>query len=270
MRSASLESGTPVDWLQADRCLRTFQRRQRWPSWLEPLPKRPSTPPFWYRDPGLWLPLSCAIATDAVADGNFQTSASPLTWNHNYAGDLLVVGVYRVENSISSVTYNSLPLTPITTSTNPVTSHEVSLWYLIGQAAGLQQIAITPSAGSFVAGVSGSYSGTNQTAQPDNFDTEHAGGSTSSYRVSLTPNVNNCWILLLGANDELFNSEFNCVVRQLNASGGFALFDTDGPISPAASTTLGWDVTFVTTKAVSIIASIAPAGAAKRFFLSPG
>lgn len=212
--------------------------------------------------------MSCAIATDAVADGNFQTSASPLTWNHAYNGNLLIVPVYRVENSISSVTYDGVALTKAATVLSSVTAHELTFWYLIGGANGTKQIAVTPSAGSFVAAVSASYTGADQTAQPDNFATENSGASTSAYRVSLTPNVDNCWILLVGENDEVFNSQTNCVVRQLNAVSSFALFDTNGPISPAASTTLGWDVTFVTTKAISIIASIAPGG--RKFYLSPG
>jgi hypothetical protein len=138
------------------------------------------------------------IAVDASNNRGGQANPS-LSWNHQVSGieRLLVVGV-SIRNSpaqtVSSVTYNGIPLTPIGAQANG-NQTRVELWYLLNPPTGNLSVNVTLAPGNKVRMVGGSvsFTGVNQTTPLGSSNFNSGGGATAS--VSVTTTVNNAWIM---------------------------------------------------------------------------
>lgn len=200
-----------------------------------------------------------SIAVDAVGVGP-SASGSSLTWSHTCTGAslIIIVGVLT-DGTITGVTYNGVSLSLIgSANVSGAPSYNNYLYRLVAPATGAHNVVVSTSASATIAGVSASYTGVAQTGQPDNSATETAVSPGGNYSKALTPVADNCWIVFLPQNlTGTVTAVSGCVVRQAASGQNFSLLDTNGPISPAASTTLTVSPSGATWD--SIIASISPA-----------
>jgi hypothetical protein len=191
-----------------------------------------------------------AIGLDVATNGGTATS-SPLTWNHTCTGSnlILIVGVsINCESgtpSISVPTYNSLPMTLIGSQRNTGRANDiVALYYYIGPATGTHAVSVAFGGSTIICGgVSVSYTGVNQSGQPDAV----AGlGSQTGANPSLTVTTvaNNSWVVGVC-------EDSSAITAGLTSRGGatlgdgfttyyFNLEDTNGPKTPAGNQTVNW------------------------------
>jgi hypothetical protein len=122
--------------------------------------------------------------------------STSLTYSHTVSGSdrLLLVGVVfnTSADDIASVTYNGVALTKI----NEVYQGgfgAVQLWYLTAPDMGTNDIVITANNTYFIIGMSGSYTGVDQSNPIDTSDTSEL-TSTTVHDASITTTLDNCWV----------------------------------------------------------------------------
>lgn len=146
-----------------------------------------------------------AIAFDAAAGAKDNSGGvTSLTFAHTNAGTnriLIVMGSVTSDTArtISSITYNAVALTPVTTVTaGKVMSY---MYYLIAPATGANNVVVTISgvtdgANKQFAALSQSYTGAAQTGQPDSSGTNALTASTvTNFPVTTTVLLPNCWLV---------------------------------------------------------------------------
>ena len=130
-----------------------------------------------------------ALAVDAISNSGAKSSADPWTWSHTCSGSnrVLVVAVSSDNDFPSSVTYNGVALTQVAGAsiqhaTN--TAKKVSLWYLIAPATGSNTVSVDFPDGNYGAAGAISFTGADQTTQPDIESEEQATATSNTLNIS--------------------------------------------------------------------------------------
>lgn len=181
-----------------------------------------------------------AIALDAVSALNNTnwTAGSSHTWSHTCAGSdrYLVVGffTYGAGDTVTGVTYNGVSMTRIQLMFgNP---SMVCLYGLIAPSTGANNIVVSLSgSNNYCAGGGVSYTGCNQTSQPNASGTNNPTGTALTQQLTTT--VDGCW---LGG---IFRREdSNAVTRTggtyrygYTPAGGISYDDTNGSVGVAGT-----------------------------------
>lgn len=203
-----------------------------------------------------WVGDSSAIQLDATSY-NSGTSTS-VTWGHTCTGTdrILFVG-FATGGSPTSVTYNGTSMTLVASNT---TGQDTYLYMLVNPDTGSNTIAVNLSGSSWVYAAAASYTGVEQSNQPDGIDDSYGAGATLTSTVTTTDD--NCWGVLVNrsASSGIATANSGCGLR-VPFPGYVQLFDSVGPITPAGSTS------FVTNTsgagvATHAMATFSPAAAA--------
>lgn len=269
MRGDVLTPGLPDYWPVIDGCLknpRLWRERRQRPSWMPRHIPSDHLPRFWHREPGLWLPLSCAIAHDNAAYGGF-TGASSLTFSFTVgAGSNRLICVYvnaNTSDDVSGATFNSVATTLI--NKGAFTANRWTyLFYLLNPDSGAHNVVVSGVAG-YISAVVSSYTGVLQSDQPDAQATKmNSSGAITSMTTTLTTVADNCWTVLGGrwAVGNIAAGAGTTQRAEDNDFNSFGIFDSNGAITPAGSASL--IITGTSDERVnSCMASFKPAGAAE-------
>lgn len=204
-------------------------------------------------------------------------AASTLSWTHTCTGSNLVLvllggfGNWVAGNTMQAVTYAGTPMTSVTLASVAGSDVIVYAWYQIAPSVGsntLQMWSAVSNVNLF--GGSISYTGANQSSQPDGFNaTNTSSGTNESFTVTTTQA--NDWIA------GMYVHENN--PQTIAGSGGFtllsqgtgapssgswnstALLDTNGAVASGANTVGATTNTAAATAALIAIA-VQPAVAA--------
>jgi hypothetical protein len=190
-----------------------------------------------------------ALAYDTSTNSGAFANQGSLSWSHACSGSnrILVVGVSGAAAD-PSATYNGVSMTKLASHVQAAQGAWNALFYLINPASGSNTVSITwGGSGSPSAGAAVSLTGAKQSGQPDASGTQYATGNPSK---AVTSVADHCWFVdFAGCNffssGQAFSSPTPGTQRQNvhNDVAGFgnALgMQTYGPVSPPASTTLGW------------------------------
>ncbi len=184
-----------------------------------------------------------AIALD-LANATQNSNSSPLTWSHTCTGSNLIlwvtVGYATVTTTISSVTYNGVSLTKLNSVSNAITQ-TVDLWYMIGPPTGANNVSIAFTGGSQVIGISTSYTGTNQSSQPD-ASAVNGPATATSFTQAVVTVADNCWAIFGGSHNSgsPITAGANTTVRNQAEAilQGTFVCDTNSPKTPAGTDTM--------------------------------
>jgi hypothetical protein len=201
-----------------------------------------------------------AIGYDAVSTAT-ETSSSSKTWSHTCTGSdriLFVGGWIRGNgNNCMGITYNGVAMTQIQTNvvSSTVYYDKGFLFYLINPATGANNVVATFNSANYNNGISVSYTGAKQSAQPDNSNTQTT--TSTSTTDTITTVADNCWtVLLCSSSNASGTAGSGSTLRGGSANAKF--FDSNTAKTPAGSTSMS--LTSVdTTGAAHIMASFAPA-----------
>ena len=215
-----------------------------------------------------------AIAFDATSESSCTSDAlSPyvISWSHTVTGTntLLVVGVSTAnqDNTISSITYNSVALTLIRTDVN-AGANLSSLWYLVNPSTGANTITVT-----FGESISTAYAAAvslTEVNQSNPLDAENgtSADGADSITTTVTTVADNAWLVdmvtkessvgpLVAGTNQTDRNQANCTTQDSGISsvngktpaGGEAMdWNDDGAVG-----TFDWSIS---------AASFAPAGTA--------
>jgi hypothetical protein len=190
-----------------------------------------------------------AIAFDAATDGGKVNPATSLTFSHTCTGSLglLVVGFsgdnFGGADDVSSVTYNSVAMTLAQKITSATGGDRITyIYYLLGPATGAHNVVITCSSSHLIQGGAVSYTGVKASGQPDATTTNFSSTVATTLTTSLTTANDNSWCVLIhGGYDggSAPTAGAGTTRRTFDGTdGGWGLFDSNGPVTPAGSKSL--------------------------------
>lgn len=174
-----------------------------------------------------------AIARDA--SGQIALGASPRAQNHTCTGSdrILFVGTKGASGYSTGTTYNGVPMTRLHDVQSGVGEYHLSLFSLIAPSTGTNTVSTTVASGN-IGFTSSSYTGANQTTQPD-VSTTNVGASGTSLTTAVTTTTDNAWLI------GYFNSAANTLTQSTGTNfvqtqaNNVALGDSNGAYSPAGS-----------------------------------
>lgn len=181
-----------------------------------------------------------AIALDTSNIGTSGTSTS-ITWNHTVTGSntAVFVGVRSTSSATDNVT--GVTCGGVAMTKGPVIAGDSflrrcnSVWFLLGVDPGVQAIVVNGTPSDFISGMSASYTGVQQSGQPDNTTTAIAGSSPIT--KALVTVADNCWIFAMSGN-EATTPTANTGITMRKTTSGLGIGDSNGAITPAGSYTM--------------------------------
>lgn len=180
-----------------------------------------------------------AIAFDSKADPAIQNPGTSLTYSlTNTAGDLIYSGELTGNATITHVKYNaSDPFTVIGART-PVVSLYLSHSYLVSPDTGTHNMVVTVSSSVLIIAGATTYSGVDQTSP---LDANQTNGETTeaTTTTTLTTVADNCWTVLTArGNSSGITNAGTGTTQRANTNGYIQLYDGNGAVTPAGSTSL--------------------------------
>lgn len=204
---------------------------------------------------GVELPTN-RIQFNSVSEN--VNDASPATLSHttNGVNRILFVGarIDATTDDLSGITYNGVAMTRINTLAAG-SGERLYLYYIVAPATGANNIVATAAGRNIVLRAT-SYTGANQTGQPDGSDTTGFTSSVTSIVNDITTTADNCWMVVFARNDTAdFTASTNTVIR--NASNrNIAIADNNTSITPAGAYSM--TMTMSSSRAGSVAASLSP------------
>ena len=205
-----------------------------------------------------------AIAFDAASSSS-QVSGTTLTWSHTCTGSnrFLIVSAYGGADGtdISGMTYAGVAMTFVAKAQYPANNSYVHVYYLIAPATGANNVVVSYTPNSRMAGVATSYTGVKQSGQPDSYNTKtQAGASTITQTTTVV--ATGCWGY---AAEEGSNVTYATTIGQgviTTMRGGYddaiGVGDSNGPIG-TGSQTLGLGTAAPASHRGMVVLSFAPA-----------
>lgn len=196
-----------------------------------------------------------AIARDANSTATL--GASPRTGNHTVSGSntTLWLGSKGASGYSTGATYNGVSMTRIADNTSGVGEYNLSLFYLINPSTGTNTVSVSVASGN-VGWTSESYTGCDQTTQPDNSFTNNTASATTTITTNHTTVTDNAWVIgyySSSANTLTASTGVNFLIAQIN---NVALGDSNGAVTPAGS--YGMTTTAASGTHAHILAAIRP------------
>lgn len=181
---------------------------------------------------------------------DYASKAGPLTsstatLSHTTSGsDRLLFAFIVIKSSlnvITSVKYNDVSMTLLSSNRIGSTPAYMAVYYLVNPTVGTNNIVATFSS-SYKYQIHGiSYNGCKQTDQPNTSSTNNTSQIITSITGTVTTTIDNCWTILFGGTeiDGGWNltAGNNSTLRSA-ADYSSAVFDSNGPKSPAGSTSM--------------------------------
>lgn len=169
-----------------------------------------------------------AIALDAASTISAQAATTSLTFSHTCTGANRILFVYAGNQqgtpSITGVTYNGVAMTFIA-RTDSQSNERTELWYLVAPATGANNVVISVSGSSKIAGGAISYTGAAQTGQPDSSNVSPSPTSGTSVTVSTTVVASGCWLVGCGVTGNATIAAGTGMTQRANRAGDGS-FDT--------------------------------------------
>lgn len=200
-----------------------------------------------------------AIAFDAITSSGFK-SGTANTQTHTATGsDLLaVIAIYSTIDNVTSVTYagNSCTFINKLLMTGAAAGQYIHLYYYLAPPTSSQTVQVNSSTALNGYFSIATYSGVEQTGQPDANNTGGA-SSTSSQSVSVTTTDDNCWLIGYAYTGNTMSAGTGTTLRGGSVAGILNVIDSNSPTTPAGSDSL--IVTQTASFAGMVMASFSPA-----------
>lgn len=177
-----------------------------------------------------------AIAFDASGNSG-RTAAATASYSHTCAGSnrILFAITYSeggaASNDVTAITYNGVAMT-LAASSYASGQYGCNIYYLIAPATGANTLSASFSTTSSNHAILGlSYTGAQQSGQPDATTTDRTSGNAT---LTLTTIADNCWAVIGEASGRAPAASTNVTQRSAPGDGTFS-GDSNGIIHPAGS-----------------------------------
>lgn len=179
-----------------------------------------------------------AIALDTSNAGTSGTATS-INWNHtvsSVANNMVVIGVRSTSATTDNVTGATCGGVAMTKATGILGDAFLrrcnSIWFRVGCTPGVNNIIVSGTPSDFISGMSASYTGVKQTAQPDATQTAIAGSSPVT--GTITTVADNSWVFAMSGN-EATTPTANTGITFRQAGNGLGIGDSNAVVTPAGA-----------------------------------
>lgn len=159
------------------------------------------------------------------------------------------------------MTYNSAAMSFVETGLQNADSSTVTLYLKTGPSTGANNAVISSSSPHIFRASAASYSGANQSSQPDSHNGTNgtvSGGATVN--TSTTVVAANCWLYAITSNDQAEPTAVGTTVRRgTSGGGGWGVFDSNGTVG-TGSQSIQWSVVGTGVLYSTAVCSFAPVG----------
>ena len=210
----------------------------------------------------LAAPAWAGIAYVNGADLGNNAGSGNLTVAYTVSGGsnelLLACTVGDTSDHLTGVTYNGVAMTLVAKAATANTRW-MYLHYVLGPASGTHNFVFT-SSGGYVIPVATEYSGVRQSSQPDASASNN--NTSASITTSVTTVANNSWAALCQGDNNSSAAGTGSTLRAIGAAfGDVALYDNNGPVTPAGSVSMTVTSNSGPQEQGTIMASFAPQAA---------
>jgi len=217
-----------------------------------------------------------AIAIDATALKDYTPgpttalTCSTLTIGSGSNRYLFVVGHSNVGDTVTGITWNGVSMTQLSKKVC-LAGDCIYIYGLANPDSGNHNIVMSSSSSSYMGILAASYTGVNQTGQPDAVATGSA-ASVTSLTSTVTTIADNCWLLAVYRWDgaQALSAGTNSYLRvTLDPGLNDALLDSNAAQTPAGSKSLQGTIVSANNMNYCIISFApysAPPAATHRFF----
>lgn len=204
------------------------------------------------------------IEFDSGSKFDWATSSTP-TWNHTFSSlsnrIFWIYGLAQLSSdAVVSITVGGVAMTRVQANIPEFSGlNSTYMYVLVNPPTGTQSIVVTLGSSINSAWAASSYTGANQTGQPDN-SAKNGGSNSTNLTISLTTIADDCW--LVGGVTDIDSTPTagaNTLIRAMAATVPALISDSNGPNSPAGSYSLQWLTGGATRNEGPIIASMSPA-----------
>lgn len=250
IESSSTKDAITVYTLEALLVLIEVTIREFFSSKLLPLKLVTLVPNPNYSDKPIRIPgVMFAIAWDAKAVG-VNTTTSPITWAHTCTGSNMLLVVQGANkgtgtSTITAPTYNGTTMAIASSQQVFNSLHNITaLYYLINPTTGANTVSMAfGGTAASCNGASSSYSGVQQSGQPD--ATNSVTGTAANVSIAVTTVADNCWVVGAFASQNTSATTAGQTLRESFSYGPTSvvmanLQDTNGVVHPAGSQTMSW------------------------------
>jgi hypothetical protein len=148
-----------------------------------------------------------AITPDAVSNSGYQAASSGYSWSHTCTGTdkYLVVGVamLSIVQSVTGITYNSIPLVFLGARGSITGSARVELWGIANPTSGANNISVTLSGSIASTGQASSYTQVQQISSTEAFNSNQATNvGAADATVDVTTVTNGAYVVDIVATDD--------------------------------------------------------------------
>lgn len=173
---------------------------------------------------------------------------------------LYVVGALGSDN-VTGANYNGVAMT-LVTKVIDATDRSIYMFRLVSPATGSNTVAITLGSGAWVHAYPITYSGVDTTTPITASATKDEAGVISQSQ-SVVTTIDNSWVIGFFHTNatKTFTPDSGTTNRQADSSTTGAASDSNGPITPAGSSSLGYTYNTSAAFAECIVAALAPGAA---------
>lgn len=193
-----------------------------------------------------------AISFVAAADiGNNGGTTNSLSANYSCGSGLnrlLVVCINgdKTVDDVTGVTYAGTSMTFAVKNLAAGMDRHQYIYFLLSPASGTNSVVISCTSTHYLLAGAADYSGVAQSGQPDATTTNVAGSSSNtSLTTSITTIADNSWAILMETDYDLNSDNLPPVASTGDTRrafdgpfGGWGMFDSNGPVTPAGSYSL--------------------------------
>jgi hypothetical protein len=206
-----------------------------------------------------------AIAFDAVTDG--YANSTSVSFAHTCTGSdrFLVVGIKLYgDNDITGVTYNGVAMSHIATALMLSEGNRAVLYGLTAPATGANNVVISRTSSNHIVATAASYTGVNQTGQPEASGTDADSGAAQTTPAATVVSAD-AWLVAVGVasfQGAGFEGKAGTTMRLDNnelLAGIQAAFDSNGVVA-TGSQSLGFGIVGTNADLAGVVAVLAPAG----------
>ena len=205
-----------------------------------------------------------AIAFDNATSADSGATTTTLTFSHTVtstANRILFVGVRTSSGVglISSVTYNGTALTLIDSKAETYNGTAAYLYYLVAPDSGAHNVVINSSSSQYLDSTAVSYTGASGDIDVHGSASAGPESAGQDYTESFTTGFDGDWTVMITAQTGASPAPATGSTQRGTDLGSGGLFvDSNGPITPAGSTSLGLHAQSINNYFGSVMAAFRP------------
>ena len=214
------------------------------------------------------IPSFASAAFDTSSSADSSGAVASLTDSHTIGGTctntlvITAVNINSNSNLISSVNDNGVGMTQLMMNLAGFQGSNY-IYYMLGASTGSNSIVASVVSNTGISIRTSSFCGVAQTGFPDAHTSATSSSAASTFSTSITTITNNAWVYAFATSDHgALSAGTNLTLRTGGSATNIAEFDTNGAITPAGATTLGFSSTSGSSDWNISAVSFAPAAAA--------